>query len=168
VNIRWQDLLQKQIQQLPKDEWRVAVMGIGHELRGDDAAGLLVARALQPSANDNFLVVEAGHAPENYTAPVRRFAPQLVLLVDAAELQAPPGTIRWLEWPETTGLSASTHTMPLYLLARYLAMEGKCVVGLIGIQPADTGLNMPVSAEVEAAVTAVVEELQGAVVRRVR
>jgi hydrogenase 3 maturation protease len=141
-------------------------MGIGHELRGDDAAGLLVARALRPYASDCFLVVEAEHAPENYTAPVRRFAPQLVLLVDAAELHAPPGTIRWLEWAETTGLSASTHTMPLYLLARYLAMEGNCVVGLIGIQPADTGLNMPVSAGVERAVAAIVKALQAEVVGR--
>jgi hydrogenase 3 maturation protease len=134
-------------------------MGIGHELRGDDAAGLLVARRLLPYAGEDFLVVEAGHAPENYTAPVRRFAPQLTLLVDAADLREHPGTIRWLEWPETTGLSASTHTMPLYLLAHYLATEANCLVGLIGIQPADCGLNAPLSAEVKAAVTAVVHEL---------
>jgi len=27
---------------------RLAIVGIGHELRGDDAAGLEVARAMQP------------------------------------------------------------------------------------------------------------------------
>lgn len=157
INHDWQASLRKRLRHLPRSDPRLAVMGIGHELRGDDIAGLLVARALRPYANERFLVVEAGHAPENYTAPVRRFAPQLVLLVDAAELGEPPGTIRWLEWPELTGLSASTHTMPLYLLARYLAMEANCAVGLLGIQAADTGLNMSLSAEVEEAVTAVVE-----------
>lgn len=160
MNHDWQDSLRKRLRHLPKSDPRLALMGIGHELRGDDAAGLLVARALRPYANDHFLVVEAGHAPENYTAPVRRFAPDLVLLVDAAELGELPGTIRWLEWTETTGISASTHTMPLYLLGRYLATEANCVVGLIGIQAADTGLNAPLSAEVEKAVAAVVEEIR--------
>jgi hydrogenase 3 maturation protease len=136
-------------------------MGIGHELRGDDAAGVLVARRLQPYTNESFLVVEAGHAPENYTAPVRRFAPHLTVLVDAANLGAPPGTVRWLEWRETTGLGASTHTMPLYLLAQYLARAANCPVGLLAIQLAGSGLNAPLSPEVEAAVTAVVRALQG-------
>jgi hydrogenase 3 maturation protease len=135
-------------------------MGIGHELRGDDVAGLLVARALRPLANDNLLVVEAGHAPENYTAPVHRFAPHFILLVDAAELGVPPGTIHWVDWAATTGMSGSTHTMPLYLLARYLSTEANCDVGLIGIQPADTGLHAPLSPEVEGAVAQVVTALR--------
>ena len=40
--------------------------------------------------------MEAGPAPENFTGPLRRFRPDLVLLVDAAQMDAEPGTIGWL------------------------------------------------------------------------
>src|SRR6187455_3189676 len=76
---------------------RVAVLGIGNSLRSDDAAGILVARRLAQSRLtrdfDSILVVDAGPAPENTTAGLRRFAPELVLLIDAAEMGELPGMI---------------------------------------------------------------------------
>ena len=138
---------------------RAALMGIGHALRGDDAAGLEVACRLKPAANERFLVVEAGHAPENATGPVRRFAPALVLLVDAAQMGMPAGTVRWLDWRTTTGLSGSTHTLPPYVLARYLTLALGCEVALLGIQPAQTDLGAGLSDVVETAVTDVTATL---------
>lgn len=133
---------------------RVAVVGIGHELRGDDAAGVAVARKLQPVAHERLLVVEGGHAPENQTGLLRRFSPDLVLLVDAAQMNEAPGTVRWLAWEESVGLSASTHTLPPYMLAQYLVHELGCEVVLVGIQPGQTALEHPLSAAVGAAVAA--------------
>lgn len=106
-------------------------------MRGDDAAGMLLARLLRPLANtnDRFFVACAGTAPENYTGLVRRFKPDFVLFVDAAQLNEKPGTVRWIPWRMTTGLSASTHTLPIYLLASYLNREMGCQVALLGIQP---------------------------------
>ena len=140
---------------------RVAILGIGHELRGDDAAGLSVARKLleRSSGRSNLLVIEAESAPENHTGPLRRFEPDLVLLVDAAEMGEASGVIRWLDWQETTGLSASTHTLPPYVLAQYLTSELHCDVALIGIQPAGTTIGAPLSPEVGQAVEAVVQAL---------
>ena len=136
---------------------RIAIVGIGHELRGDDAAGLIVGQQLQPVAADRLLIIEAGHAPENHTGRLRRFHPDLVLLVDCAQLDTPPGTICWLPWQETSGLSASTHTMPPYMLARFLTAELQCEVALIGIQPAQTTLGTPLSENVRQAVETVVQ-----------
>ena len=75
---------------------RVAIVGVGQELNGDDVAGLLVARALATAAaaHAHVLVVEAGPAPENFTGALRRFAPQAILFVDAANLGAEPGAVR--------------------------------------------------------------------------
>lgn len=101
-------------------------------------------------------MIDAGIAPENQTGPIRRFAPDLVVMIDAAQMDEPPGTIRWLDWAETDGLSASTHTLPPYLLAKFLAAETGCAVGLIGIQPAQNGFGAPLSAVMAAAVEAVV------------
>jgi hydrogenase 3 maturation protease len=142
---------------------RVAVVGVGHELCGDDAAGLVVARALQTALVDDerLLVIEAGSAPENQTGRLRRFKPGLVLLIDAAQMGETPGVIRWLPWDETDGISASTHTLPFHILARYLISELGCEVALLCIQSARNTVGAPLSAEVAEAVNTIVNVLVG-------
>ncbi len=139
----------------PDGSPRVAIVGIGNEFAGDDVAGLAVVRALPPALTteqEHLLVVDAGPAPENCTGALRRFAPDLVLLVDAARMDEPPGTIRWLAWQETTGLSASTHTLPPYVLAQYLLESLKCEVVLIGIQPEHLDMAQSCSPAVQQAI----------------
>ena len=130
---------------------RTAVIGIGHELRGDDAAGVLLTRTLADilSANENVLLVEGGAAPENSLGVIRRFRPGRVIMVDTAEMGASPGTVRWLDWQKAEGLSASTHTLPLALLARYLTVELGCRVELLAIQPETNWLDAPLSPAVK-------------------
>jgi hydrogenase 3 maturation protease len=134
------------------------VVGIGHELRGDDALGLIVARKLEGVAphSARLLFVDAGPAPENITGRLRRFGPDLVILVDAVQMDAPPGTVACVPWQDATGFSASTHTLPLTLFAEYLTAELGCVVWLVGIQPASTLIGSPVSAPVRKAIDEVV------------
>ncbi len=157
----WQSALQATLTQLTKAErpFRTAILGVGQALRGDDGVGLAVVRGLRPFTSPNLLLIEAAHAPENCTGQVRRFAPDLVLLIDAAQMDAPPGTIRWLDWRRCDGLSASTHTMPLSLLGEYFTAVLHCEVVLIGIQPASLELDETLSPEVTAAAAQVVEAL---------
>jgi hydrogenase 3 maturation protease len=105
------------------------------------------------------IAIEAAHAPENCTGAIRRFAPDLAILVDAAEMGDPPGTVRWLHWQDTAGLSASTHTLPPSMVARYLIAELSCEVALIGIQPQDTSLGARISPPVRRAVRTVAQGL---------
>jgi len=160
---RWQVSLSQTLHRRSSPP-RVAVVGIGHELSGDDAAGLAVVRALKGALApaERVLLVDAGPAPENTTGLLRRFAPDLVLLVDAAQMDEPPGAVRWLDWQETSGVSASTHTLPLHMLARYLVAELSCEVALLGIQPAGNMIGAPLSPEVEEAVDAVAAGLAAA------
>lgn len=138
-------------------------MGIGNELRGDDVAGIIVIRnllaAFSSTVPSNLLLVEAAHAPENHTGPIRKFSPDLVVLIDMAQMDEMPGTVRWLPWQETTGISASTHTMPPYMLARYLTAVTHAEVALIGIQPTHTDLGAPMSDLVETAVNEITASL---------
>lgn len=159
---------------------RIAVVGIGHELLGDDSAGLAVCRRLQEIAAHNsappsgprplhepsdprstLLIIPAGPAPENCTAQLRRFAPDQVVLVDAARMGDRPGTARWIPWAAAEGIGGSTHSLPLRLLCEYLAMSLGCRVELLGIQPADTTLGAGLSPTVEAAVEAAAQLLAG-------
>lgn len=146
---------------------RVVVVGMGHELNGDDAAGPVIARALVQRAAglDRLLVIDAGPAPENTTGVLRRFGPDLVLLVDAAQMGELPGAVRWLDGEQTTGISASTHSLPPYMLARYMTAEFGCHVALIGIQPFSNRVDAPLTPGMQAAVEGVIAGLADALVR---
>lgn len=159
----WPKVLEQTIERLRRAERpaRVAIVGMGQELRGDDAAGVVAARALQRlvSAHDRLLVLDAGPAPENYTGLLRRFAPSLVLLIDAAQMDAPPGAVRWLSWQSAAGLSASTHSLPCSMLASYLVASLGCEVAILGIQPADTTIGSPLTRAVQRSVALLARRL---------
>ena len=146
---------------------RVAVLGIGNDLSGDDAVGAVIARELAVRVDRvaDCLVLDAGTAPENFTGPLRRFRPDSVLLVDAAHLSAEPGTIAWMDWRQTDGLSGSTHTLPPSVLAQFLVEELACRLALLVIQPAQLEFEQPLSPVVRAAADRVVERLAAALVR---
>ncbi len=54
---------------------------------------------------------------------------------------------------EIDGMSASTHRMPISMLAGYLTLELACDIVLLGIQPASIdmgeGLSLPVRTSVD-------------------
>ncbi len=157
----WQASLRQWLsQQLPDS--RLAIVGIGNTLRSDDAVGVLAARSICSRFTPDpktALVIDAGHAPENITAELRCFAPEFILFIDAADMGELPGTIAWLELAELDGMSASTHTLPLSMLARYLTLELNCQIAVLGIQPRCNEVGEAISTEVESAITQVVDEL---------
>jgi hydrogenase 3 maturation protease len=140
----------RRLEQLKQGQPRIAVVGVGHELRGDDAAGMVLAQMLKSKVSEKqeILVIPAGSAPENCTGLLRRFAPDLVLLIDAAHMDLEPGEIQWLDWQTTMGLSASTHSLPLHMFSSYLCSELGCEVALLGIQPASISLGVDLSPNV--------------------
>ena len=131
-------------------------MGIGSDLRGDDSAGLMVARALlddeRVASASHLLVVEGGPAPENHTGKIRAFQPELVLFIDAAQMDESPGTLQWIPLDSIDGMSASSHSLPLSMLARYLTLEIGCEVAVLGIQPQQNEIGTELSSPVHAAV----------------
>lgn len=130
----------------------VAVLGIGNELMGDDGAGGLVAKQLGNfklrDSNCEITVYEAGTTPENFTGPIGRLKPDLVLMIDAADMGLRVGEIAWLE-PESMGsLMHTTHNMPLSFLADYIRRTAGCRVAALGIQAGSIDLGAPMSPEV--------------------
>jgi hydrogenase 3 maturation protease len=141
---------------------RVAILGIGNDLRGDDAVGLVAASQLQEIAcgRSDLMVMETGPVPENFTAHLRRFQPDLVVMIDAAIMGEPPGTVRLLDWQDLGGVTFSSHALSLHLLASYLHAELGCLVSIIGIQPENNSLNAPLSETARQSVKQVVEMIQ--------
>lgn len=156
----WIDFLYQALAQVNKPQARLAVLGVGHELRGDDAAGIAVVRALQSLSNERSLFVDAGAAPENFTGVLRDFAPDLVLIIDAAQMNEPPGTTRLLAISDTENCSVTTHTLSCHMLALYLETELHCAVKLLGIQPGQDLLGAELSLAVRQSVRAIVRVLR--------
>ena len=137
------------------------MVGIGAELNGDDAVGLLVARSLKSAflPCENIIVLEGGVLPENVTGPLRRFFPELVVFIDAVDMKSPPGTIQVVNPEQISGASFSTHTMPLSMLFKFLKDELNCETLLIGVQPKVIDFGEPVTAEISKAAKSLAKEL---------
>ncbi|HEX7485949.1 MAG TPA: hydrogenase 3 maturation endopeptidase HyCI [Vicinamibacterales bacterium] len=133
---------------------RVAVLGVGNDMNGDDGAGVCVVRALAAAmaATPGVLLIDGGTAPENFTGPLRRFRPDLVVEIDAADQDQAAGTTAWIDWRDADGMSASTHTLPPSVLANFLSTDVGCRVALIGVQPATLEMGRGLSPAVATAV----------------
>ena len=140
---------------------RTCLIGIGSDLRGDDSAGLMVARQLlkHPHA-ENLLIIEGGPAPENVTGQIRAFHPDNVILIDAAHMDEPPGTVQWIPLDSIDGMSASSHSLPLSMLASYLTAEIGCEVTVLGIQPVQNEIGFGLSSFVKSAVDEITKEFR--------
>ena len=114
---------------------RVAVIGIGSALHGDDAAGVLAAQAAAQARIKNLRGIVGGTAPENVTGEIAGFAPHIAVFVDAAEMGLKPGQTRLLKPEEIGGISFSTHTLPLRIMIEYLSRRIRCEFLVLGVQP---------------------------------
>ena len=125
------------------------LVGVGSDLRGDDAFGPLLARRL---AADGLPALDAGTSPESETGPIVRSGAEVLFLADAGHLGESPGTLRLLA-PETARPGGtSTHDASLSMLITYLAAQRPFTVRLLVVEPARKGLGVAVSPEVAAAV----------------
>ncbi len=104
------------------------------------------------------MVLEGGTLPESVSGPLRRFAPELVILIDAADFAGKPGEIRWITPEQISGQDFSTHSTPLSLLAGYLKAEIGCEVCILSIQAKTLEFESPISTVCENAAGDIVHE----------
>jgi hydrogenase 3 maturation protease len=130
---------------------RVAVMGIGSSIRGDDAVGLLVVEELQRFGLRNILLVSAETVPESFTGKIRDFEPTHVLMVDAADFGGDPGDAKMIPKAAIGGSTISTHSMPLSVLIDFIEKTTESRVALLGVQPKEMELGSEVTPDVREA-----------------
>jgi len=129
---------------------RVVVVGIGNPLFGDDGAGCALAQAL--ARVPGLDAVQAEDVPESYVAKLADGAPDVVMLVDAVDLGAPPGSVAVLGPEEMARYQPSTHRVPLGLIAEFVRRESGADVLVLGIQPGRVQLCAAMGPEVRRAV----------------
>ncbi|MBM3476798.1 MAG: hydrogenase 3 maturation endopeptidase HyCI [Armatimonadetes bacterium] len=142
---------------------QVVLAGIGNPLRGDDEAGSLLARRL--ARMPGVRVVDCEEVPENYLDQLRSGPPRVVILCDAVDFGAPPGSWRWFSPEELSGTGVSTHRVSLRLLASCLRQAGVGSVRVLGIQPRRTDPGAAMAPEVERAVCELQHQLKAVLSR---
>ncbi len=141
---------------------KVAVLGVGSELRADDIAGILAAQELEKHPN---VKVFLGYtAPENLSGEIKKFKPTHVIIIDTADMGKKPGEVAVFTPEDSGGISFSTHKLPIKVLASYLQQSFECRVIIIGIQPKTLDFGKPVSKEVKSAVNDVSKALKDVII----
>jgi len=143
----------------------IIVLGIGNRLGADDAAGTCLVDMLNQRQHKaraphsgGITAIDAGTAPESYTSVIRRHRPDLLILVDAADMGLPPGALRTIPPERISVLSFSTHHMPLSMFVSYVKeFCGKIL--LVGVQPEETEMGKHLSQAVRKSVKGLVEAI---------
>jgi hydrogenase 3 maturation protease len=123
------------------------LLGIGNELKGDDGIGNLIAREFSRESMEDWLSVPCETVPENFTSIVKKEKPELLVLVDAADMGIKPGEFRIIPTGRLNSGVLGTHGIPLKHLVSYLEEYAGKVV-FIGIQPGKIQLGSHISPEV--------------------
>jgi hydrogenase 3 maturation protease len=137
----------------------VVLLGVGSELRGDDAAGIRIAQRMESLHLPGVSALDGGTAPENLTGEIRRLSPSHLIIIDSADMGDPPGAVRLLDPDDIGGMSFGTHALPLSVLAGFLSKETGCRVTIMGIQPRSLEFDAGLSREVAQAVDEAIEAL---------
>ena len=156
---------------------RVAIVGVGNPMRGDDGAGPSLIKMLeggqgastincqllhsrQPASSREYQLFDCGQTPENYLAPIAEFEPDTVLIIDSAQFSARTGEMRLFEAEDIKGEGISTHNASLSLFMDYLRKETGADIFLLAIQPGRTKLGEEMSPEVREALQLLKDKLR--------
>jgi hydrogenase 3 maturation protease len=136
---------------------RVAVLGVGSDLRGDDIAGIIAVEQIEKTIKQKTLQPEVklfigATAPENLTGEIKKFQPSHLIIIDSVHSNVLPGRIMIMAPEEVEGVSFFTHKLPIKLMIDYLLQFCNCRVIIIGIQPKDIAIGRPISKEIGRAV----------------
>ena len=133
---------------------KTVIVGIGNDMRGDDAFGPMVVERLRGRVRAD--LIDAGVSPENCLGKLSALKPRVVLLVDAVDFDGAPGDMALLDPAKLETTSFSTHASSLALLERFLSTEGVTRIALLAVQPKNWQFGDAVSDEVAAAVEKVI------------
>ena len=122
---------------------RILILGVGNSLRGDD--GLGSALAVRLDSHVNARVIDAGDVPENFIGPIIAADPEVLMIVDAANINAPAGSMAIIETEHIANASLSTHSSSLNLFLLVLRSEIDPDVFILGIQPESTAFGASMS-----------------------
>jgi len=129
---------------------RVVLAGIGNPFRRDDFVGVEIVRKLRDKVSEAVYLIECETVPESFIAPIVKFNPTHILLIDAGLINMKPGSTKLVN-PEQLlrKSSVSTHLLPLRIFCDYLSKTTGAKIRLLVIQPKDVNFGEGLTKELQ-------------------
>ena len=143
---------------------KLAVLGVGSELRGDDGVGPYLSEKLSSFNSESFLSINGDLVPENFTRDLKKFRPDNIIIIDAAFMEKSAGDIEIVRINDLIGISFSSHSMPLSVLGKYLLQEIGANIYILGIQAINIDFGSEISLEVREAADKIFEIIKERIV----
>ena len=131
---------------------------IGSPILLDDGAGPALFSELEAFPAEGVVPVNCETTPENWTAPLRKNPPLVLMVADAADMGLPGGSVRRMNLEDTGGITFSSHGIPLSVLLE--PFKNSVEIRVIGIQPERRGFGEGLSPEVSRAVQSVAQAIR--------
>ena len=148
---------------------KLLILGVGNPLKGDDGFGVAAVQELmREPLPEGVAAVDGGTAGLGLASLIEEG--EAVLILDAADMGKPAGTVREFAPHEVRSLASegrlSLHEADVLGILRMLTELGTCpAVSIIAVQPGRIGYGMGLSAEVQAALPVVLQRVREAMAR---
>jgi hydrogenase maturation protease len=114
---------------LSQTDEKILFVGIGNLLKMDDGVGVYISRKLKN--RDSFISLTVETSIENYIGKINSLNPDILVLIDCADIKSPAGTYKLLSINQIHDLTFNTHNISLKRLSDFFPMP----VYILGIQP---------------------------------
>jgi hydrogenase 3 maturation protease len=116
----------------------VLFIGIGNLLKMDDGVGVYISKRIRNIGHISSLTAEV--SIENYIGKINSLNPEILVLIDCADIKSPAGTYKLLPISQIRDLTFNTHNISLKRLSDFFTMT----VYVLAIQPEkiDFGENL--------------------------
>ncbi|GAB5046109.1 hydrogenase 3 maturation endopeptidase HyCI [Thermodesulfovibrio sp. TK110] len=126
---------------------KVLIAGIGNPLRGDDAIGSYIVKALN-NEKINATLIDCEDQTERFIDKIIQHKPDTVIFIDAVYMNHEPGSVVFLKEENLHHTGVSSHQSNLKMCIEYIKSKIKTQIFIIGIKPENTDFGKPVSEKV--------------------
>lgn len=126
---------------------RVAILGIGNELRGDDGFGPYLVESIKGKVDA--ALFNCGTVLENYYNPIVKAKPDVIILLDIVNFEGPYGEIGIFEKDDILKVGFSTHNISPKVFLEMLTNTIAADIIMIGVKPKVTAFGSDISLEVK-------------------
>ncbi len=137
------------------------LVGIGNVIRLDDGLGPYLAQNFKA---EGWKTLDCATVPENFTSKIKQLQPELVVFIDAAEMDLAPGEFRIIPKEQIKDFSCGTHNLPLSLMIDFLQQSMVVDMFFVGVQPVSVddgeGLSPEVFQGLEKLTQALIDDTQ--------
>jgi hydrogenase 3 maturation protease len=143
---------------------KLILVGMGNELRHDDAVGGKLVLKLRGKVPKGVELIDCGTTPEVFSSRFKRSEPTHIIFFDAVQMGKEPGFFGFVDEDTLASQSLSSHKQSVKMLFTVLRQQVPDLrIGLVGVEPKSTEFGTGLSAPVKRALNLLADTLKGVI-----